>query len=104
MSRRTGRRIAATFSLSLASCALIAGGAQAAALAAHGQLLQLGHGWKLNANQSSNWFGYNQGTLEQGSKLFNSITGDWTVPTASQHTAGHGGGYRGTVRALSCVC
>ncbi len=33
-------------------------------------------------------FGYNQGTLEQGSKLFNSITGDWTVPTATAHTAG----------------
>jgi hypothetical protein len=42
----------------------------------------------VNANSSSNWFGYNQGTLEQGSKLFNSITGDWTVPTATQHTAG----------------
>ena len=41
-----------------------------------------------NTNSSSNWFGYNQGTLEQGSKLFNSITGDWTVPTATQHTAG----------------
>jgi Peptidase A4 family len=41
-----------------------------------------------NTNSNSNWFGYNQGTLEQGSKLFNSITGDWTVPTATQHTAG----------------
>src|SRR5690348_10225776 len=45
-------------------------------------------GVHLNANQSSNWFGYNQGTLEQGRKLFNSITADWTVPTASQHTSG----------------
>ena len=43
---------------------------------------------QLNANSSSNWFGYNQGTLEQGSKLFNSITGDWTVPTVTQHAAG----------------
>src|SRR2546423_1736588 len=41
-----------------------------------------------HANQSSNWFGYNQGTLEQGGKLFNSITGDWTVPSATQHTSG----------------
>src|SRR5205085_7054694 len=40
------------------------------------------------AAQSSNWFGYNQGTLEQGGKLFNSITGDWTVPSATQHTSG----------------
>lgn len=39
-------------------------------------------------NQSNNWSGYNQGTLEQGSKLFNSISGQWTVPTATQHTSG----------------
>jgi Peptidase A4 family len=53
-----------------------------AKLRSHGDLL------RLNANQSSNWFGYNQGTLEQGGKLFNSISGDWTVPSATQHTAG----------------
>src|SRR4051794_41947190 len=52
--------------------------------AAHGDLLKL----RANANQSSNWFGYNQGALEQNGKLFNSISGDWTVPTATQHTAG----------------
>jgi hypothetical protein len=51
---------------------------------AHGQLLQP----SLNANQSSNWFGYNQGSLELGTKLFNAITGDWTVPTATQHVSG----------------
>ena len=34
---------------------------------------------------SSNWFGYNQGALEQGGTLFNSISGDWTVPTVTQH-------------------
>src|SRR5260370_31863772 len=59
--------------------------ASASALSAHGQFPKLAH-LRANTNQSSNWFGYNQGTLEQGSKLFNSITGDWTVPTASQHT------------------
>ena len=42
----------------------------------------------VGANQSNNWSGYNQGTLEQGGKMFNGITGTWTVPTASQHTAG----------------
>src|SRR5690242_18276111 len=42
----------------------------------------------LNANQSNNWSVYNQGTLEQGTKLFTSMAGDWTVPTASQHKAG----------------
>jgi hypothetical protein len=39
----------------------------------------------LNTNQSSNWFGYNAGTLERGGQLFNSVTSDWTVPAASQH-------------------
>jgi hypothetical protein len=58
------------------------------ALTAHGQTLKLASGLRANANQSSNWFGYNQGTLEQGSKLFNSISGDWTVPTATEHAAG----------------
>ena len=57
--------------------------ALAAAPSSHGQLLR-----PFNTNQSNNWFGYNQGSLELGGKLFNSISGDWTVPTATQHTAG----------------
>src|SRR5579862_1058004 len=77
------RRLAVVLSVSLATCAVAATSASAA-LTSHGQLLHL----RSNTNSSSNWFGYNQGTLEQGSKLFNSITGDWTVPTATQHTAG----------------
>jgi peptidase A4-like protein len=60
-----------------------------AAVRTHGNLLHITKPHLgLNAAQSNNWFGYNQGTLEQGGKLFNSITGDWTVPTATQHTAG----------------
>ncbi len=60
-----------------------------AATRTHGALLHIAkpHA-RFHAAQSNNWFGYNQGTLEQGGKLFNSITGDWTVPTATQHTAG----------------
>src|SRR5881394_1038698 len=75
----------------LACGALLAGLATTAhaATQTHGNLL---HVTKprvgLNAAQSNNWFGYNQGTLEQGGKMFNAITGDWTVPTATQHTAG----------------
>jgi hypothetical protein len=42
----------------------------------------------VGANHSTNWSGYNQGTLEQGNKQFHSITGDWTVPTATAHRAG----------------
>ena len=53
-------------------------------LASHGQRIHLLPGVHLNANQSNNWFGYNQGALEQGGKLFNSISGQWTVPTASR--------------------
>jgi hypothetical protein len=60
-----------------------------AAPRAHGQLVKIARpGLKVQTNQSSNWFGYNQGSLEQGGKLFNSVTGDWTVPTATQHSAG----------------
>jgi hypothetical protein len=69
----------------LAGAALVLAAAAPAAASskpsAHGQLLQI----RANTNQSSNWFGYNQGTVEQGGTLFNSITGDWTVPTASLH-------------------
>jgi hypothetical protein len=64
--------------------ALAASAGAAPATGAHGQLLNI----RANTNESSNWFGYNQGTLEKGGTLFNSITGDWTVPTASSHTRG----------------
>jgi hypothetical protein len=55
---------------------------------AHGQFLRP---FTLNTNQSNNWSGYNQGTLEQGGstpKLFSSMSGNWTVPTVTQHTSG----------------
>lgn len=42
----------------------------------------------LNATKSSNWYGYNQGTLEQGRELFFSVAGVWRVPRATQHTKG----------------
>lgn len=41
-----------------------------------------------NTNESNNWYGYNQGTLEKGNKLFNSVSGDWIVPAATRHTNG----------------
>jgi hypothetical protein len=88
MRGRAVRRFAVVLCVSLASCAVAAASASAA-LTSHGQLLRLApHSLRANTNSSSNWFGYNQGTLEQGGKMFNSITGDWTVPTATQHTAG----------------
>src|SRR5439155_26999812 len=42
----------------------------------------------VGANQSNNWSGYNQGSLEQNGKLFNAVAGAWTVPTATAHKAG----------------
>ena len=54
-------------------------------ITAHGQLI---HVFKAHTNKSNNWSGYNQGAIEQGGKLFNSVTANWTVPTATQHTPG----------------
>jgi Peptidase A4 family len=54
----------------------------------HGNLLHLVRpGLGANASKSDNWFGYNQGSQERGVK-FRSIAGDWTVPSARQHTKG----------------
>jgi hypothetical protein len=84
---------------------MAAGSAAAATPRAHGQLIEV----RANTNQSSNWFGYNQGSLEQGGKLFTSITGDWTVPTVSGHTAEpsapdpDGDGFKACTWATSCA-
>src|SRR5437660_8732603 len=42
----------------------------------------------VNVNQSTNWFGYDQGILEPGKSQFHSITGEWIVPTARPHKKG----------------
>lgn len=52
-----------------------------------GQLLKLTH-LGFNTNTSSNWFGYEQGSIQEGGKLFKSIAGNWRVPRARQHTSG----------------
>jgi hypothetical protein len=76
-------RVAGLVAVCLLALGCFAGTAFAKPLS-HGQVIQL----KQHANQSSNWFGYNQGTLEKNNTLFNSITGDWTVPSVTQHTSG----------------
>jgi hypothetical protein len=81
------RTIMATVLAMLALAAMASTASASTSLQAHGQLLKLSP-LHANTNQSNNWFGYNQGTLEQGGKLFNSISGQWTVPTATQHTKG----------------
>jgi hypothetical protein len=67
-----------------------AGPAFAGTLRAHGQLLHLALGpqGKVEAGKSNNWFGYNQGALTGHATLFHSITANWTVPKASQHSKG----------------
>jgi hypothetical protein len=84
------RRARVVSGAALACCALmVCMASSAGAATTHGALLHLAKPHtSLHAAQSNNWFGYNQGTLEQGGKQFNSITGDWVVPTATQHTAG----------------
>jgi Peptidase A4 family len=82
--RRLRARLVVVPVLAVFALALTAAPA-GAALRSHGQTLHLA---PFETNQSNNWFGYNQGTVEQGGKLFNSISGYWTVPTATQHTAG----------------
>jgi hypothetical protein len=50
-----------------------------------------GIGAGVDTNQSSNWSGYNIGAdypqVTTGT-LFTSVSGEWTVPTATQHTKG----------------
>jgi hypothetical protein len=75
---------AVTATLALASAA-----GAAALPSSHGQLLHLSpFRTTSNATQSSNWVGYDQGSLEQGGKLFNSVAAQWTVPAATPHAAG----------------
>jgi len=88
--RRTITRALAIATVGLILCAGLVTQA-AAAPPPHGHVVHIVKpGLGVNTNQSSNWFGYNQGTLEQGGKQFHSIAGDWTVPTVSRH-AGHAG-------------
>src|SRR5207245_5558301 len=42
----------------------------------------------VGTNQSNNWSGYNQGTIEKGNTFFHQVSGDWFVPTATAHNRG----------------
>src|SRR5712692_2429279 len=42
----------------------------------------------IGANRSTNWSGYNQGTLEKNIKAFTQVSATWQVPKASQHKHG----------------
>jgi hypothetical protein len=86
LSRRAAPgRVAAVVGACLVALGCFAANASAKPLA-HGDFIHITK--HANTNQSNNWFGYNQGTLEKNNTLFHSITGDWTVPTATQHSSG----------------
>ena len=90
LTRPTGRR--ATFAAAVLAASTALGVSLASGSVgvpgSHGHLLHLVKpGLGANASKSSNWFGYNQGSQERGMK-FHSIAGDWTVPSARQHTKG----------------
>jgi hypothetical protein len=51
-------------------------------------------GGRVNINQSNNWSGYNIGAAYPGEPTgvtFTSVSGQWTVPTATQHKRGQAG-------------
>jgi hypothetical protein len=83
-----GRAAGCAVAIALAATASMP--AAAAALPSpHGHVVHIVKpGPRANANKSSNWFGYNQGTLERGGTQFHSIAGDWRVPRATQHVKG----------------
>jgi hypothetical protein len=64
----------------------------AATIAGHGVIHVVhGVGAGINTNQSSNWSGYNIGADYPQVAIgttFTSVTGEWTVPAATQHTKG----------------
>jgi hypothetical protein len=87
----TVRRIASAASgfillgLSVPAAAATGGGALTSGGIVH---IVHGIGGSINTNQSSNWSGYNIGAdypqVPTGT-LFTSVSGEWTVPTATEH-------------------
>jgi len=75
-------RVLALAVLALAAFGGASAGVRHASLMHHGRPIV-----SVGANQSNNWSGYNQGALEQGGKLFTSVAGTWTVPTATARKA-----------------
>jgi hypothetical protein len=86
--------------LALTACGLtvlaLASPTSAATAAAGGTRRAVVHivhvrGGKVNTNQSDNWSGYNIGIdypQVPAGTTFTNISGEWTVPTAKQHTKG----------------
>ena len=78
------RRLAALPAAFLLVAATAPAGAADVAQIVRGPI-QLNAGSASTTNQSNNWFGYDQGSVEQGGKLFTGVSATWTVPTARAH-------------------
>src|SRR5437764_282414 len=72
-------RVRVMTALACAVAAAATASSAAAQLSAHGKFIN-----PFNANESTNWYGYNQGTLEKNRTMCDSITGDLTDPTADR--------------------
>jgi len=70
----------------VAPVAGVAAGASATTTTGRDRLHLLSAATRFHAAESNNWFGYNQGALSHS--RYTSITGNWTVPTATQHSTG----------------
>ncbi|HUC37011.1 MAG TPA: G1 family glutamic endopeptidase [Acidimicrobiales bacterium] len=77
-----------TVALGLGAGALGSSAGTASTIIEHPVLALATNGAHANSTvQSSNWAGYDEGLLDT-STPFTSISAEWTIPTASQHTAG----------------
>jgi hypothetical protein len=91
---RVARKLLAAGAACCAAAAVSVPGGQAAAAGVArfvGPVHVVTHGRGVNTNQSSNWSGYNIGIqypqVRPGT-VFTKISGEWTVPKATQHTKG----------------
>jgi hypothetical protein len=90
---RTWAGVATAALIALGLPSLAAGGTAGALAGAGHPVIHVVHGIGpgFNTNTSSNWSGYNIGAaypqVATGT-TFTSVSGEWTVPTATQHTAG----------------
>jgi hypothetical protein len=87
----SGLTVAAGSLAGTAGTAVSAGSANSAGSAGtiefHPLVSVTGHRTSLKDSESDNWSGYNQGFLST-EQTYSSISAEWIVPTATQHTAG----------------
>jgi hypothetical protein len=90
MNRTVRSLLSATSGLILIGFAVPAAAATGAAAGGAGGVVHVAHGLggTVNTNQSSNWSGYNIGAdypQVPAGTLFTSVSGEWKVPTATEH-------------------